>query len=425
MKLLLTFLCLIVQLAYSQGNQKKTPEQSITESDINKEIRKAQELSSKDIKQTLQLSKDAYQQSKKLGYTKGIVESSNIMITKYYDMGRYKDVIELGKESEKYAVDISNYEVLSNIYLLIGLSYTDLGFNDESLKSFKKALKVAEKINSKNHQFYKKSLIYNGLASHSAHINAPIDSVVYYQKKTLETILRVNNDQEYLDRKNSTLALAYINLGKTSNALHQTKDSEIYFSKALEILQDKNYIGNKFLEVSVYNEFAWLYYDQKKYPQSIMYAGKGEELEKQISSPYLRRDIYEVMFKSYVDAGQKERSSEYMNLFTKLNDSIENAENISINTPIKVITDEQTLVHNNDIHKTWIIVLGGILILAILTWFLWRKNQNHLHKKYRNIINLLKLKKMTEIYLMKIQAPIKTLLIIKSLPLQIIPLIFY
>lgn len=386
---------ILSQLAWSQTKSTVI----ITEEKIDQEINAAKDISKKDVRKTLTLSENAFKKSRKIDYKKGMLESSNIMMTKYYDMGRYKDVVELGKETEEYAKELSHYEILSNIYLLRALSYTDLGFNDESLKSFKKGLIITDKITSKNHRFYLKSLIYNGLSALSAHMNSPIDSVVFYQQKSLETVLKIDNNKEFNDQKKSGLALAYINLGKTSNALKKTKESENYFTKALEICTDKNYSGNKFLKVSVYNEFAWLYYDQKMYDKAIYYAEKGELLEKQISSPYLRRDIYEVMSKSFIDEGKKEKSSEYMHLFTRLNDSLVNAEKKSINTPAKAIKDEQSQIYSENIENMSIITLAVLISLSIITAVCWKKHEVKLHKKYLKIIQDLENKKNNELIL--------------------------
>ncbi|AZA54001.1 tetratricopeptide repeat protein [Chryseobacterium sp. G0201] len=86
------------------------------------------------------------------------------------------------------------------------------------------------------------------------------------------------NSNDYAVKKGFTLALTYINLGMTSNASKKTKEAEEYFSKALAICKKDN--RNKNLKVTVLNEFAWLYYDQKKYEESTNYAEQAKVLEK-------------------------------------------------------------------------------------------------------------------------------------------------
>lgn len=362
--------------------------QITTNQEIDNNINIAKDLSLNNPIKSLQLAEKTYKESKKINYRLGILESGNIMMAKYFDNGNFKKVIELSTIIEKLSTEEKNNEILANTYRLRASSYTELGFNDESLKEFKKALYIVDKIKSKNYNYYQKSLIYIGLASHAAHINAPIDSVIYYQRKSLKTITKVNNSSDYSVKKDHTLALTYINLGMTSNVSQKTKEAEEYFSKALAICKKDN--RNKNLEVIVLNEFAWLYYDQKKYNESKNYAEQAEVLEKQVRTPYIRRDIYEVLFKSYVELSEKETSKKYMNLFTKLNDSLVNVEKKTINTPVQHIVNKQTEVHEGGLKKILTIIFVLVLFALIILYFLWKRNQQKLHLKYEKIIENLK-----------------------------------
>ncbi len=123
------------------------------------------------------------------------------------------------------------------------------------------------------------------------------------------------------------------------------------------------------------------------YKEATVYAAQAEALEKGMSTPYIRRDIYEVYFKSFVELGDKKDSQKYMNLYTKLNDSLVNTEKKTINTPVKQIVNEQGKIHNEDIKKIIFIVCAIIIALLLAGWFFWKRNQNLLHKKYKAIID--------------------------------------
>ncbi|EJL75820.1 AraC family transcriptional regulator [Chryseobacterium populi] len=377
------FFCLIFGFTYAQ---------MINKAQVDIEIGKAKKFSANDPEKAIELCKNIYRASKELDYKEGMLESNTILMAKYFDRGSFKDVIEISKEAEKLAGETKNNELLSNVCRLRAASYTELGFNENSRKEFLKALGITEKLTSENYKYYQQALIYNGLASYSAHVNAPIDSVVYYQKKSLEIINKVDDHKDFINKKHHTLALAYINLGMTSNALHHTRDAEMYFSKALDLCRSEKYTIGKDLEVMVLNEFSWLYYDQKKYDKAISYAEQAERLEKQIRSPYIRRDVYEVFFKSYVEQGKKEDSKKYMNLYTQLNDSLINAEKKTINTPVKHLMAEQGEIHSNSIQKMLIITSGIAIVLLLTGSFFWKRNQAKLHKKYETMIESLKSK---------------------------------
>lgn len=357
---------------------------------IESKIKKAEELAKDKPSQSIELSHEIYIISKKKGYKKGVLESSVILMARYFDLGNHKKVIDLSGEAEKLALELKEIPMLANVYRLRASSYTELGFNDESIKELRKALKISEKITSSDKKNYLNALIYIGFASYSAHVNAPLDSVIYYQKKCLESTMKIGDDKDFVSKKYHMLALANINLGMTSVASGRINDAETYFGKALEICQNKPYNVSKNLEISVLNEYAWLYYDQKEYDKSVYYASRAEQFEKLISMPYIRRDIYEVYFKSYVELGEKTASKKYMNLYTKLNDSLVNAEKKAINIPVKQIMDKQGQIHTGNIRKILLSAWTFIIFISAAGWALWRISRKKLHNKYDLAIKNLK-----------------------------------
>lgn len=381
----LLLFCLIFGFLQAQLN----PEFS-TNAQVDIGITRAEELSKSNPEKAIELSNQIYLASKKIDYKKGMLQSSSILMARYFDTGNHKKVIDLSTEAEKLALQENDDAKLANIYRLRASSYTELGFNNESIGEFRKALKVSEKVESADKKNYLKALIYVGIGSYSAHVNAPLDSVIYYQKKCLESAIRIGDSKDFTSKKYHLLALSYMNLGMTSVASHRIKDAENHFNKALKIAQNENYDVSKEVEVTILNEYAWLYYDQKKYDQAVHYAGKAEQLEKAIKIPYIRRDIYEVNFKSYVELGKKEASKKYMNLYTKLNDSLVNEEKKTISTPVKKIMDEQGQTHSGNIQKILMVASGVILILVAGGILFWKRNQRKLHDKYAAVIQNLK-----------------------------------
>ncbi|MGG5207653.1 AraC family transcriptional regulator [Chryseobacterium sp. MIQD13] len=363
---------------------------SLTNSQIDSEIIRAEELSKSNPVKSIELLNEIYLVSKKTDYKKGILGSSTSLMAKYYDVGNHKKVIELSTEAEKLALEAKDDAKLANVYRLRASSYTELGFNSESIIEFRKSLKIAEKVSPEDRKNYLKALIYTGIGLYLAHVNAPLDSVISYQKKCLESAVLIGDREDFMAKKYHLLALSYMNLGMTSVASNRISDAENYFGKALKIAQNKRYKVSNNLEVTILNEYAWLNYDQKKYNQAIDYAEKAEQLERQVSIPYIRRDIYEVSFKSYVELGKKEASKKYMNFYTKLNDSLVNEEKKTISTPVKKMMDEQGEAHTGSIQKILLFTLVFVLFLIAAGIFLWKRNQKKLHESYEAVINNLK-----------------------------------
>lgn len=357
---------------------------------IDKDIEAAKKLSESNPKKAMEFSEQIYHLSKNSGYKTGILESSNILMMRYFDAGNFKKILELSREAENIAIEQNDKRTLSNIYRLRGMAYTEIGFHDESVKEFKKAFAITRKINEHNFRNYQDALLYNGLASYHAHYNSPIDSVIFYQKKSMETATKINNSEDYLNKKYFTLALAYINLGKTSSQSQRFEDAENYFRKALEICRNKKYSINDNLKIAVLNEFAWLYYEQNNYADAVDFAEQAEISEKKQSTPYLRRDIYEVHFKSAVEQGNKEESNRYMSLFTALNDSIVNIEKKIVATPLEYIKENQQQAYHSKI-RIIVIVSTAIVIASLIFGFLyWKTQQISLQKRYDIIIADLK-----------------------------------
>lgn len=384
-RFVLLLLCAISVCSYSQMN-----EQLITKQEIDKKIEKARKISTENPQRSIDLSIESYTDSKKIKYKEGMLESNVIGMSNLYDTGNPKKVIELSAESEKLGKELGDMEALCNIYRLKGQAYDQLAFFEKSQKEFEKSIVISEKINSENYKNYNKALIYMGIGSLKAHINSPIDSVIYYQKKTLEATHEIDENIEFQNKKSHLLAMSYINLAMTSAALNNFQESEDYLTKALNICRNKKYIVGKRTEILVLNEFAWLYHAQKKYEKVKEYAKQAEIIEKQVSFPYIRRDIYEVLFKSYVETGEKIAASKYTKLYTSLNDSLVNAEKMATATPMTHLIKEEKEIHKNKIQTLLATITIVIFIILILTWFLWKRNQSRLHAKHKTIIENLK-----------------------------------
>ncbi|WPO89232.1 tetratricopeptide repeat protein [Chryseobacterium sp. HR92] len=364
--------------------------QALSEKDLDKEINELRELSSANPRKAIQLSIESYNSAKKIDYKKGMLDNRMIQMARYFDLGDFKKVIEISKEAELLSSNLNNAEDLSNTFRLRASAYTELGFNDESLKDFTEALEISEKITSSDSKFYYRALIYTGIGSYMAHINAPVDSVMSYEKKTLTEALKMSADKNFVSKKYYLISNVYTNLGMMNVAKGYPKKAEEYFTKALEICRNKNYSINVQTEILVLNEFAWLYFDQKNYDKAIQYAKEAAVMEKQFSFPYIRRDIYEILFKSQVEKGNKEESSEYMAKFTKLNDSIVNAEKKTINTPMKHILSEKESDNHDSMNR--ILITGAALFVLSISggWIYWKRRNKILHQNYEGIIENLK-----------------------------------
>lgn len=343
---------------------------SLKESQIEEEIKKIQNLPDNNPNKIIKLSTDVYHIAKNIRYKKGVLEINSFLINKYCEIGNFKKAIELCNEIEKLAG--KNDTMLVNSHRYKASAYIELNSNNRSLQELKKALEVADKIELQNDKNYMKALVYKEFATYFSHVNASIDSVMYYQNKCLKTAMNIDDDKDFQERKYHTLAVAYMNLGVMNTALGNTEETISKLSRALEICQNEKYHIHKDLEVSILNEFAWMYYERRKYDKSVRYANQAEREEKKVGIPYVRRDIYEISFKAYSALKQEAPARKYTNLYIKLNDSLVNVEKNGVNNNRKEsVIGKQT--GGTETKQGNIIIWIIVIIIIIGCPVLWKK----------------------------------------------------
>lgn len=348
---------------------------SINESQIEEEIKKIQNLPDNNPHKIIAISTDIYRIARNSRDKKGILTISSLLINKYCEIGNFKKAIEICNEIEKLAG--KNDTILVNSHRLKASAYLELNADNESFRELKKALKTADNLESQNDKNYMKALVYKGFVAYFSHVNASIDSVMYYQNECLESAMSIDDHKDFQDKKYQTLAVAYMNLGMMNIALGNTKEAINKLSKALGICKYEKYHIHKDLEVSILNELAWTYYDQKNYDKAAHYAAQAEREEKKVGMPYVRRDVFEIAFKTYSSLKKKALARKYTNLYIQLNDSLVNVEkNVAdINGEKSIIgKQEDNTERKQDNIVIWIIlaILLAILLLIICI-VVWKK----------------------------------------------------
>ncbi|GAA4160320.1 hypothetical protein GCM10022217_24160 [Chryseobacterium ginsenosidimutans] len=336
------------------------------------------------IKIAKEIKKDAEFQN----YSEGISECNIILMNTLANTGKNKDAIQLGKENEKYIKKIkNNYRACIN-YRILGAAYLNIGLSDEGQNCLNKALKYNEGISKHNQKYYELALVYSGLATaEKIRTNSPELIQTKYLKE-LWAIQQIDDGKTYEIQKNNLLSFLYMNMGVLNVQQQKTKEAEQYFRKALDICTKYNLKRNT--PLMLHNETAWLLFDQKKYDSCISHAQKGIVFEKNNSKPIIRRDLYEVLYKSYTEKDDAQNSSKYGKLYMKLNDSMIDAEQRAINAPVKNIIAEKNEEHKSNLTYILIIIGSVLLIVSLFIFLLWRRNQKIFHSRYKNIISQLK-----------------------------------
>ncbi len=355
-------------------------QQNVTEKTIDKQFDQALHyVNSDNPYKAIPILDDINKNSKTIGYKSGIARVGHTLAIIYFNSSDYNKVINIDDEFIKAADEVRDYEKISHIYRIKASAYSELGLLEKAKDVYSLALSNANKINEGNGKQHALGVIYGNLASFLIKSGAKSDAVFASVKQSIAAAEKIKEvDSSYISKKYSLIAYSYIIL---ANEYLKTEDKKValdYFQKALDIHNSKPIPLVE--KVVLVNELAYFYHDEKKYDEAIKYAEMGLRLEKKASFPQLRKGLYEILSKSYLELQKTEDSKRYLQLFTALNDSISNADRKTLtNTFTK--QDEQ---HVNRMNKQLIIytVLSLALVLLGGGFFLYykRKKQNQIQK---------------------------------------------
>lgn len=140
----------------------------------------------------------------------------------------------------------------------------------------------------------------------------------FRERREYDTLLQyINSLLKILKQIPSSIDIefiSFINIANAYRAMGKLNDSEIYFKEALNISNQKEVLGNKYLSSKIadlYNNYALLCQEQGKYNESILYLDKSISL---LNDEYKMATAYTNMAISYL----KERKfDETFNVLSK------------------------------------------------------------------------------------------------------------
>lgn len=371
-----------------------------TKNDIDKQLKEAgYNLDFVDAEKGVKIILQAREASKDIGYEEGLVKSGSMLTVYYMRKDDWEKVIETSYWTEPLALELENYTVLSDLCRMRALSYKQLGLHERSYKEFQDAIKNTKKIQKRNVLHYKAALTYGNMITlfDGMDDNRSQDSILCYLKKSLEEIkqiedhnpdVKLNDKYDILAGTNSNIGMFYINQHKPQ----RVDLAEKYFLDAIAIYNNNKYKLMAINRVLLSNSFGRFYHAKKDYSNTIKYATNALELEKKANSPYMRKEAYEMLANSYLEKNSKDLSKKYMELYINLNDSLNAAENASIEAPVDRIVSQEKKK-----HTTPILIIAGciIIIITFAIRFFWKRKNRILHKNYEVLVQKLKTEKKT------------------------------
>ncbi|GAA5088416.1 hypothetical protein GCM10023210_12040 [Chryseobacterium ginsengisoli] len=326
--------------------------------------------------------------AKKINYDYGIFKCNMSLIFAFNASGKYKEATLIGKENDALVGKIKADYIVCLNYTNIASAYSYLGLLDEAENYLNKALAYNEKLKNDDDKYYSLAGIYSGFAFVEG-MRGESPNLIKVQKsylKQLSALQQVGeNNKKIAQKKNAQLSMLYLNLGITSSELKNPQEAKSYFQKSLSICKKYKFANNN-TPLFVHTEIARLFLDQKNYDSCIVYAQKGIMLEKKGHFPEIRRDLFEILYRSNSKKGNHQDSEKYTNLYMKLNDSLTNAQKRGINTPVKVIMEKKEKEKNSTVKN--VIIISAIIsfVLLLCGWLFWKTKNKKLQKDYQKLI---------------------------------------
>ncbi|WP_431612112.1 tetratricopeptide repeat protein [Chryseobacterium sp. 'Rf worker isolate 10'] len=310
------------------------------------------------------LSNRNYKISQKANYPEGMVKSL-ITISKYYwSRGNYEKTIQYAKQTEEEASNINDYKSICTGLRMAAISYYSLGLYEEAQEMLTKAFSIADKISDPDDFYESRGDLYSvkGDIAYYGHSNNRIPDYFKYVKNALTEFSKIKNSKT----RNSSSGKAYSDLGLAYAEKKMFDSAYHYMNISLNLARiDKNYYN----ECVVLNGLVYTSFTQKNYQQTINYLETLIPLSKKTNQLVILKLAYQTMQESYHQLGSKEKEMEYLAKYTKLNDSLAQADKLLKNRSFQKIINEKEETFLNEKDKLYLLIAATCLLSVLLCYF--------------------------------------------------------
>jgi AraC-like DNA-binding protein len=350
-----------------------------------------------DSKKTIQLLEEGVSLSRAENCAEGEMICNKNLMLQYGKISDYDKSLDAANKAEKLAKNLNDFLSLAMIYETKATLYDNLGLFQESKNQYELALIQAKKIVDNDQRHFRLAFIYYNLSAY--YQDTSLTTSDEYLQKSKGEIVQVKDDsmEVPLSKKKDMIVSIDMNLGLLYNnkkyPKRNIKLSESYFMEALKIVDDYTYNIHGMTKIDLYESLISLYNDKKSFSTAIIFGEKMLELEKKYSMPYNRRSAYMQLTSAYMETGQTKVSQKYLELYSKLNDSIVIEEKKAVEKPVAEIISKNEDHFSKKIQQ--IIIIASILVIIFVgIWLiLWNEKRKKFHKRYVDLISSLKIQK--------------------------------
>ncbi|MBB6369641.1 tetratricopeptide repeat protein [Chryseobacterium shigense] len=309
------------------------------------------------LEEALTLNKEILKKAEEIQYKKGIIEA-NITIGNLLSLlGKNKESLVYLDKATKELEGTDDDELESKLYVEYARNYSLLGLRQKAIEYYDHATKLAENMQDSKK---KKILLNYYYASKAAVYEEMGDTASFYKSLHLAYKLYPN-------------PITASRLGKYFTVYAKNLDSaEYYLKKAESDIKTGNY--NVHEESIVLRNFGRLYFAKKNYKEAISYYQRSLEISKINNKKVDLRDTYKLLYEAYKAENDSKNTVEYLEKYTKLNDSIQTNNRHTIDIPVTRLLQEKEIQKKSTQNKLYLII-AVILLIALFLLLLFRKTK--------------------------------------------------
>jgi len=295
----------------------------------------------------------------KLNYKKGEITGYLNLANALCAMTRNKESLYFLDSADKKLKKINDNELKARLEHLYGRNYYYLGLHKQAIKSFDKSLQFAFKI--KNEKERKKRIynVYDWKRSSFGFLNI-MDSVYSNEKKCMKfpkPMLYIDIAERHLKAKNIDSAEYYVN---KANSL---------------VLADNDLIEGK---GNVLRAFAELYIAKGENEKALKALFASLAITKKMGNRRRDLEAYKLISLAYKNINDVENENEYLEKYTKLDDSITQVDKSILNMSIEKFLNEYTENEQENKNRLYYIIIAIILAstaVILILFNIYEKNQ--------------------------------------------------
>jgi len=333
----------------------------------------AQDFFMKTPNNAVPLNEKNYKIFQKAGYSKGMIESLNMLSISHLSVGHYQTGLSYAQQTEKQASEIDDYKNISNGLRLSALVYSFLGLHSDAKENFAKAFSVSDKITDSDDFYETRGNLYNTrieMSFYSTTNPMALSEYLDYAKKTANAFAKIKN----IKIRNNYLSAAYSTLGQFYADKKMYDSSYHYLNKALEMARIDGNLHNEC--IALYN-LSYALRKQEKYEEAIIYIEKLIPLSQKANEVNMLQSSYKNIQKLYKELGNKEKELEYLNKYDVLTDSLSRKDKSLRETSIQKIALEREKTFIDEKEKLYFLIIGVCLLSALVGYFGYKTFVNY------------------------------------------------